>query len=131
MLKGQKDFEKEMKKGADALYKQGRDALLFAHKEIIAESPADTGLYRNNHFITVNKSTNETREQKDETGSIATNRGNAIMNKLKFNHNDTITIQNNLIYASKLEAKGGTGKAPLNYARAGEKTKDFLKDQQR
>ena len=89
----------EIKKLQEKQVKEAKDIVLFAYSEIVDRSPVDTGLFRHNHFVTNNAKTNKTKDNSDNTAD-----NKAIIERAKMMHNDTITIQNNLVYADALEA---------------------------
>lgn len=80
--------------------KEAKQVILTAYSKVVDFSPVDTGLFRNNHFVTVNSKTDETTENK--RGTIKQSK--EIIKRAKLMHNDTLTIQNNLKYADALEA---------------------------
>ena len=120
-------FKKEMEKEANKNYIKGRDAILLGYSEVVNGSPVDKGLYKNNHFITVNNSTNKTTKKEDKDSSSVISKNAPKINSLKFKDGDTITFQNNLSYAPKLEAVGGLVQPAGNYGRAGQKVKEFVR----
>ena len=128
-----KNFMKEIDVEVEKNRKKGRDAVLFAYTEVVLGSPVDQGYFVNNHLITVNKTINSTNEHPANGGSKESKRNDAlglfvpVINKLQFKDNDTIFIQNNLDYASELEANGGIEMPAGNYRRAKVKTEDFIK----
>ncbi len=82
--------------------------LITDHVSTGGLSPADTGLFRHNNFLTVNSKTNKTTE---EPHSEVIEGGKENIDNCKFKHNDKLTIQNNLVYADRIEA-GWSKQAP-------------------
>lgn len=93
------DMNKEIKKLQEEQVSKAKQVVLGTYAQILDRSPVDTSLFKHNHIITVNSTTNET---KDKSNNI--NKNNAQINKAKFNNGMTLTIQNNLAYADALEA---------------------------
>jgi hypothetical protein len=111
------DFLKETNKAIEAeLVKQQKEAtkiILGAYSEIIQESPKDTGLFRHNHFVTVNSKTNQTTGDEFDPSMIAVIEGaEQNIKTAKLKHGTTITIQNNLSYADALESGHSKKQAP-------------------
>lgn len=82
--------------------------ILGAYDGIINESPVDTGLFRSSNLITYNKTTDEAPNEPSEQ---RIERQKDIIDKVKYNSGDTITIQNNSVYGNRLEA-GYSKQAP-------------------
>jgi len=122
-----KDTQKQIDKETKKLKQKAVNVVLYAHKQLVEGSPADTGLYRNNHIITINRTTNKVNDKANKENNPTTDTMPTIT-KMKFNDGDKIIIQNNLSYANQLEARGGKSKPPALYRRTENKTKDFIKD---
>lgn len=95
------DTNKEIEKMQKKQVATAKQIVLTAYNAITEASPVDTSLFKHNHFITVNSTTNKTTETVD--ASVIGESKSEISN-LKFKNNDSIYIQNNLSYADALEA---------------------------
>jgi len=118
------NFIKETNKKIEAMTKRqnsrARQIILGAYDTLTSLSPVDKGLYKNNHIITVNQKTKNTKELKENNNSKYS------LNSAEFKNNDTIYIQNNLAYAQALE-NGHSKQAPLGiYSVTEEITKDII-----
>ena len=96
----------EIKKMQDRQVSDGKQIILGAYNEILSRSPFATSLFKHNHMITVDGTTSET---KDVSDNIEKNK--AQINKAKFNHGMTLSIQNNLAYSDALES-GHSSQSP-------------------
>lgn len=98
-------FLRETNKQIEELQKKqvsrAKEIVLVAYTAITEASPVDTSLFKHNHFITVNNTTNKTTDTVDAS---VIPRSESTISALKFNNNDSIYIQNNLDYADALEA---------------------------
>ena len=102
------ETNKEIKKLQDKQVKEAKQIVLGAYNQIIERSPVDTSLFKHNNFLTVNSKTNKTT---DEPHKEVLDGGKENIEKCKFKHGDTLTIQNNLMYGSRLES-GHSKQAP-------------------
>ena len=101
-----KETNAEIKKLQDKQVSEAKKIVLTAYSMILDRSPVNTSLFKHNHFITVNSKTNATKEKDDNTAD-----NKIIITGARYKNGDTITIQNNLKYADRLEA-GHSSQAP-------------------
>lgn len=100
-----KETNKEIEKLQAKQVSEAKNIVLGAYNTLVEFSPVDKGQFRNNHFLTVNSTTQETTEETNLTKKTSD------LNSCKFNSGDSIYIQNNLKYADALEA-GHSEQAP-------------------
>lgn len=91
------------------LTKRMRSISLAMLQEIVLRSPVDTGLFRNNHVVTILSPTYTPTLETDVSGAGAITRGLTAMTGLE--PYTVVYIQNNLAYAQKLE-DGHSKQAP-------------------
>ena len=96
-----KDTNKKIAELQKKQVSYGKQVILTAYNSITELSPVDTSLFKHNHFITVNSTTEKTTDEVDR--NVISDSKSTISN-LKFKNNDNIYIQNNLAYADALEA---------------------------
>ena len=109
-----KETNAEIKKLQDKQVSEAKNIVLLAYTKVSEPisnggfAPVNTGLFRHNNFLTVNSKTTLTTEEPHEE---VLEGGKENVDKCKFKHGDTLTIQNNLKYADRLEA-GHSSQAP-------------------
>jgi hypothetical protein len=106
-----RETNQEIEKLQKKQVSEAKKIVLLAYSEITELSPADTGLFRHNNILTVNRSTNETNDMALKNVGANISETMPTISGLKFKHNDEIYIQNNLSYADALEA-GHSKQAP-------------------
>ena len=116
------DTNKEIKKLQDKQVREAKTIVLGAYNSILLRSPVDTGLFKNNNIITYNEKANSsnlqlslTKKGVERKVTLNDTKNKNVVNKAKFKHGDTLTIQNNLVYADALEA-GHSKQAPKDPA---------------
>lgn len=131
------DFEKDIKRAEKDQEKEAKKIVLFSYSEITRLSPADTGYFRANHFITFDKTTKATLEGKTAKNNIK-GHYDSVPDDLISTYNKELStkdlhkvrkiyIQNNLPYAEALEF-GHSQQAPSGmYGITIEKTRNLLK----
>ena len=102
-----KETNAEIKKLQDKQVKEAKKIIITTYAMIVDNSPVDTGLFRANNLVTYNSKTNETVDNP----SLKDIENKAIIERAKLMHGDTMTIQNNLVYADRIEA-GWSTQAP-------------------
>lgn len=101
----------EIKKLREKQVSEAKTIVLETYRMITKFSPVATGNFMHNNIITVNSKTDETNSKEGKDKSAPINDNAPTIGKCKFNHNDTLTIQNHLQYADALEA-GHSSQAP-------------------
>lgn len=100
-----RETNKEIEKLQAKQVSEAKKIVLGAYNTLLELSPVDKGQFKNNHFLTVNSTTQETTEETNLTKKTSE------LNSCKFSNGDAIYIQNNLQYADALEA-GHSKQAP-------------------
>ena len=84
--------------------------------DIIKDTPVDSGRLRNNWFPAINKYSAVKTDNIDKSGSVAISNVTSLSTRYKLG--DTITLTNNLPYASRIEFLGWSKlKAPKGMVR--------------
>lgn len=96
-----KETKRELEEEQQKIESKGKEIVLEAYRGIVNKSPVDTGLFRSSNLITLNATTSETPSDVDNSRNL---KEQSIINGLRFNNNDRIFIQSNLVYAEKLES---------------------------
>ncbi len=111
-----RETEREIKKELAKQESKAKTIVLTAHDMIINASPVDTGYFRANNFLTVDKTTDLTlADGKDNYFAEvdkAVSEANRKIKNLKFHKISSITIQNNVVYGDKLESGHHSKQAP-------------------
>ncbi|SOQ10400.1 hypothetical protein [Pseudomonas syringae group genomosp. 3] len=89
--------------------KQMRIIAMALLGEIVSRSPVDTGRFRGNTTVTIGSPVFSNSQTLDPTGSTSISKGASVLGGLK--PFSIIYIQNNLVYAEKLE-NGHSKQAP-------------------
>ena len=99
------ETNREIKKLQEKQVSMAKQIVLGAYSQILDRSPVDTGLFKHNNFLTVNSKTNKvTGDEFDSSMKAVIDGGFENIEKAKFNHGMTLTIQNSLSYADALES---------------------------
>lgn len=127
----------EIKKLQAKQVSEAKQIVIGAYSTILTGSTAvDKGLYKHSHLINVNATDSSvpvaTKEKKSDSEIDSNNNKN--MNKIsrmKFKHNDSIKIYNNVDYSDYIESGVYTSKRPrsqepLLYKRTESQTKSIL-----
>ena len=119
------ETNKEIKKLQDKQVSEAKKIVLGAYSMLVNGSAVDTGLYKSSHIISYNSKDNTVPTDVD---NARINENKSVINKAKFNNNDTITIQNRLLYADRLEASPQHSKQqePALYGRTEQLTKRLI-----
>jgi len=102
-----KETNKAIKKEQEKQKKKAKELVVGAYALIVDGSVADTGLYKNSHFIEVNKNTTQefgeglSRQQREQLAQQ--NKAKQQIPILKFENGDRIRIFNNVSYGIHLE----------------------------
>ena len=118
-----KETNAEIKKLQDKQVSEAKKIVLGAYSQTVSGSAVDTGLYRSSHLISINSKDKTIPTKKDDS---RISDGKSEVNNAKFKNGDTITIQNNLLYALPLEDGHSTQQAPLLYSRVEEMTRTVI-----